>query len=130
MLSALMQKNLQALFGIAKSLTRKIDRKIKVQIVTENCEDSKLIPKTLSEHQKDREKPLHIRHILDRLPVHILLIDGKQVFVDLSTETNFVENSALWSNNPCIVALARNYFDLLWSRSLEEQNHLITKQKT
>ena len=53
------------------------------------------------------------------LPLALLLLfDKKQVLIITST-TGTLETSALWSDNPCLIGLAINYFEDTWNSAVE-----------
>ncbi len=47
-----------------------------------------------------------------------LLFDKKQVMI-ITSATGTLETSALWSNNPCLVELSKNYFEMVWNTAAE-----------
>ena len=48
----------------------------------------------------------------------LLLFDKKQVMI-ITSATGTLETSALWSNNPCLIALATSYFENAWNVAVE-----------
>jgi sugar-specific transcriptional regulator TrmB len=48
----------------------------------------------------------------------LLLFDKKQVMI-ITSATGTLETSALWSNNPCLIALATSYFENAWNAAVE-----------
>jgi sugar-specific transcriptional regulator TrmB len=60
-----------------------------------------------------------VRHISTPVTSIVALKDKKEVLIFTSASLGLNEASALWSNNPCLVKLAENYFDCMWARSLE-----------
>ena len=114
----------KALFGFSDGLKLAMDRGVKLQIVTEK-EEEMLVPNILREYSVGKEQPLGIRYVIDKLPTHILVVDKKQVLINTSTRTGLAESPAIWSNNPCIVALAQDQFDILWFTALQEKRYHI-----
>lgn len=119
------KKIAMALFSFAELLIKAINRGVKVKIVTGENDGAKLVPNILADYIKGKKPLLEIRYVKKQLEAHILVIDRKQVLVNTSIQTGLAESPAVWSNNPCIVALNQNYFDILWLTSTKDQEHKI-----
>ena len=85
---------------------KKALKDLKIHIITEE-------PKKLNNDPISERLPPNIRFrfVRDPLQAHLLIIDKKEVFVKLSTTGSFAENPSIWSSNPCLVAIAHNYFE-------------------
>jgi sugar-specific transcriptional regulator TrmB len=63
----------------------------------------------------DSKYGLKIKHV-DNQPLAVLFIfDKKEVVIINSATAALSESPSLFSNNPCLVALAQNYFESLWN---------------
>lgn len=113
------------LFSFSKELIQAINRGVKLQIVTDKNQDSKLIPDTLQENATIKQPSLGIRYVKNLLSTHILVKDKKQVLINTSTITGFAKSPAVWSNNPSIVSLGQNYFDIIWLIASKESQQKI-----
>ena len=84
-----------------------------IQIITE-------APKKVNIKQTiSRGAPnIKFRFVRDPPQAHLLIIDEKEVFFKLSTLGIFAEKPSIWSCNPCLVAIAQNYFETLWNKSM------------
>ena len=120
----------KALFGFSDGLKLAMDRGVKLYIVTEKGKDEQLMPNTLREYYTGKERLLDIKYVMNQLPTHILVVDRKQVLISTSTKNGFAESPALWSNNPCIVALTQDHFDILWLTAPREPNLQINGMST
>jgi len=47
----------------------------------------------------------------------VSIFDGKKASVTVSKTANSSKACALWSNDPCFVAITRNYFESMWNNS-------------
>jgi HTH-type transcriptional regulator, sugar sensing transcriptional regulator len=47
----------------------------------------------------------------------VSIYDGKEACVALSSTAHLAGSSAIWSSNPCFVALAQNYFENQWNKA-------------
>ena len=55
--------------------------------------------------------------------------DNKEVFIFTKPTAELNDSPALWSNDPCIINMAEDYFEILWITALEEPNYNIDKQE-
>jgi hypothetical protein len=59
-----------------------------------------------------------IRYVSTPPPTLLLLFDEKEVLI-ITSATGTLESSALWSNNPGLIALSKCYFESLWQSATE-----------
>jgi sugar-specific transcriptional regulator TrmB len=93
-----------------------LKRGVKIRIVTEK------LPPTNSELEKTllaERKAGTMYKFTPMLPLALLLLfDKKQVLI-ITSATGTLETSALWSDNPCLIGLAINYFESTWNSAVE-----------
>ena len=58
-----------------------------------------------------------VRQVSNGLEACFGIYDRKVVLLDTSATSGFVQTSILWSNNPSLIGLAQNYFDMLWKQT-------------
>lgn len=64
-----------------------------------------------------------IRYI-PKIPRTVMaMYDRKEVFIFINPTAQLNESPALWSNVPSIIAMAEDYFDILWSTAMENPNY-------
>jgi sugar-specific transcriptional regulator TrmB len=115
----------KAIFLFEEELRRAMNRGVKVQIVTKKTGIEKAIPNGLIKYYVGKEQLLEIRNVLKQLPAHVLLTDRKEVIINTNIETELGESPALWSNNPSIVNLVQDYFDIIWQKANKNQSDYI-----
>ena len=93
-----------------------LKRGVKIRIVTEKLPlTNGDIGKTLLAERKAGT----IFKFTPSLPLALLLLfDRKQVLI-ITSATGTLETSALWSDNPCLIGLAINYFENTWNSGVE-----------
>ena len=106
----------KAMFFFKEELVQAMDRGVHVRILTEKNEHEKLIPNILVKYIFTSEPLLEVRYALNPLSTHILLVDEKQVIINTNVRSKLAESPAIYSHNPCMVALARNHFDATWPK--------------
>jgi hypothetical protein len=51
------------------------------------------------------------------------IYDEKEIFIVLKSKTGLPGSPALWSNNPPLIDLAEDYFEMLWLTAMKEPSH-------
>jgi sugar-specific transcriptional regulator TrmB len=102
----------RAMLEFSDPRMKALKRGVKIQVVTER------LPSTNADIEKimlAEKKAGAIVKFMPTLPSALLLLfDKKQVMI-ITSATGSLETSALWSNNPCVVALSTSYFESLWN---------------
>jgi sugar-specific transcriptional regulator TrmB len=75
--------------------------------------DLRNIQKALTQH------PVHVRSCQLPPVVKFGIYDNNEVILAISKEGKFVEASALWSNSPAIVEMAKSYFEIYWENGTD-----------
>jgi sugar-specific transcriptional regulator TrmB len=53
--------------------------------------------------------------------------DEREVFIFTKPQFDLHESPALWSNNPSVIGMAKDYFDVLWATAMETPHYKIDK---
>ena len=101
-------------------LRNALKRNVEIQMVIKTTDNHGLMLRDLEDLQKN---PLfNLKYTSDQNPVCMLIADGKEMNVQLSSGLV----PSLWSNNPQILKMAVAYFDLVWQK--DEYLNLIDKK--
>jgi len=101
----------RAVFEFFDSRMYSLKRGVKIRIV---CEKLSSINLPLEEVLAIEKQAGEVTRFLSAPPPSlILLMDDKEVLI-ITSATGTLETSALWSNNSCLVALAKSFFENLW----------------
>jgi sugar-specific transcriptional regulator TrmB len=122
-----LQKSLDAIISFARylpsmtdnseALMRAMDRGVKVRTMTEKPLNISSFPKTV---RPIKEHPcFSIRFIAAPPKSLVSIYDGKQVIISISPQAKLYKSHALWSNNPSLLEVCREYFDKMWDTSVE-----------
>ncbi len=57
-----------------------------------------------------------VRYLNSEPPIMFCIVDSKEVFFAVGLDPNPYNKSALWTNNPGMVAIAREYFERAWRK--------------
>jgi sugar-specific transcriptional regulator TrmB len=55
--------------------------------------------------------------------------DNKEVFIFTNPESSLKDSPALWSNNPSVIAMAKDYFEILWTTAMETPDYKIDQEQ-
>jgi hypothetical protein len=98
-------------------LEEAMKRNVKLRFILPKPEDDKLLNKLLRNFNK--ENCFEIKYLSVASQVHVGLFDNKEVFINTSVTGGLTETPLLWSNNPCLVVLVQDYFEITWLTAME-----------
>jgi len=95
---------------IFKDLLR---RNVKIRWVIERKDNSDLkkLVKRLPNSQM-----FMVKEMLNPPKSCLGIYDDKVLLLDTSAASGFIKTPMLWTNNPSLIVLAQNYFDMLWKQ--------------
>jgi sugar-specific transcriptional regulator TrmB len=95
---------------------------IEIRFVTEKPEEFKRKMSSLGRVFSRKPSNVKIRYSLSSPQAHVLLIDQKEIFIRMSHTGGFAQNPSIWSNNPCLIEIAKCYFEKMWNNSVDLDN--------
>jgi sugar-specific transcriptional regulator TrmB len=98
-----------------------LERKVKFRCVTEKPEDGETIPRVIQTLMKN--DCVELRHMPTRPRTAIRIDDGRQVTICIIKARYSLEAPSLFSDNPCVVSILQDYFELLWSNLAKDNPH-------
>ena len=98
-----------------KRQTRALRRGVNIRVLTE-----KPVGKSLEKSGKENSTDplLEIRHI-PQISGLFTIVDDQTVFIKTETKNNYFEGQALIANNPSLVAIFKDYYEVIWEKALE-----------
>jgi sugar-specific transcriptional regulator TrmB len=91
-----------------------LDRKVAVQLLT----DPPVGPFELTEVNDLKKNPqFQIRYSVCPPAICFVIIDNNQTLLPKIQPSDHSKSSIIWSNNPCITELAKNYFNTQWNHA-------------
>jgi sugar-specific transcriptional regulator TrmB len=98
-----------SVFG--KDVEKALNRCVKIRVITQKPEKMELLPK--AEIEIEKKVGFKVKYISINPSAVFAIFDNKEVFI-VADKTEDIKSSELWSNNPALLTLCRNYFDSLW----------------
>jgi len=98
-------------------LKEALKRGVRLRFIIQKPEDEKSLQKILGDFNK--EANFKVKYLIDAPQVHVGLFDTKEVFINTSIAGGLTETPLLWSNNPGLVALVQDYFEIAWITAME-----------
>jgi sugar-specific transcriptional regulator TrmB len=97
---------------------------LQIRIVTEKPPNKPPLATSLSPGRLKKsgggKNHLVIRYASIALPATVVVCDKREVYINTSATARIGDTPTLWSKNPCLLAIAQNYFDTMWSISTED----------
>ncbi len=101
-------------FGISEAMNTILDRGVKVRTILQKPESQSQIDFLKRFAHPNRE----IRYCLTKPPVYVAICDDQNVFISTESESNLKNETCLWTDNACLVKLARTHFETVWREAL------------
>ncbi len=70
-----------------------------------------------------------IRYIFSIPKTVLAKYDNKEVFIFTKPAADLNDSPALWSNDPSIISMTEDYFEMLWIKAMKEPSYNIGKQE-
>jgi sugar-specific transcriptional regulator TrmB len=113
-------RSIMPIFG--EDIKKALKRGVKMRIITEKPEDENSLPEIA---KALKQNPLfRVRYILTPLLALLSIIDKKEVTIVTSARAGLDESTTLWSNNPSLVAVSRDYFEIAWVTAMESEHQV------
>jgi sugar-specific transcriptional regulator TrmB len=94
-----------------KEVNEALDRGVKIRVITQKPEKVELLPE--AEIEIENKAGFKVKYTSNNPSAFFSIFDNKEVFI-VADDTADIRSSELWSNNPALLTLCRNYFDSLW----------------
>jgi sugar-specific transcriptional regulator TrmB len=107
-----------AIVVYVEQIIKSAKRNVKFRFITDKPKDGETVPKFFQTWKKNGWAEL--RYIPTRPSASIRIEDGKQVTLCITAAEHTLEAPSLFSDNPCLVAVLQEYFDLKWSKATED----------
>jgi hypothetical protein len=103
-------------------------RKVTLKIITEKAEEESSLSKVIAGLHKNQY--FEVRTLMPPLPVNFGIYDSKEILLSTSSKSGFAGAPDIWSNNPDIIALAQDYFNMKWNLAAPtKKNKQVMKSK-
>jgi len=99
-------------------LKNAIIRGVKVRHLSYESADINQTPSKIWKKQYTYE----IRYLHDENPVMFCIADNKELFLALTPKPKPKDTEILWTNNPTLIKISKNYFDITWQNTPHTTN--------
>jgi hypothetical protein len=107
---------------LAEAMKKALKRGVKIRLIVEKPKDVNSFPEIIQDFKKN--PCFKIRYILTPPFAVVTIYDKKKVRITtcITTATAGSEGSpALWSNDPCLLAIVQDYFEIMWLTAIEDK---------
>ena len=100
-----------------EEMKKAMNRGVQYRVIVENLEGENPLPKI----SKDLVQNPHfaVRFIRTRIDGVLMAFDREEAIIVTSLEKEIDNTSTLWTNNPSVVSMAKDYFELKWKAAEE-----------
>jgi sugar-specific transcriptional regulator TrmB len=114
-----------ACYNLSEPLRNAWNRGVKGRAVIDNTEGNNC--ETIKKYW--RPPCAEIKYIPTVPRTVMAMYDKKEVFIFIKPTAEMNESPALWSNNPSLLAMAEDCFEILWSTAMESPKHHLDSTK-
>ena len=106
-----------SVFTFGAKVKKALDRGVKIRVILERPEESDQIPEQVHEF---KEYPNYrLRYILKSPRAIIGIFDKQRAIIKTSASGGLAEAPALWTDNPCLISVLSEHFEIMWITALE-----------
>jgi hypothetical protein len=118
---------LAALSSYGEAILKELEKGVGFRVVTEKPRDGEELPEVWKE-LKGRYL-FELRYVPASPRALVTIYDRKEVLFSVSA-TSSLEDTCLWSNNPSLLAVVQDYFELMWITAMQTPNYSTDKEET
>ncbi len=96
-----------------------LNRGVKIRDLLSKTQKRYHITKTFSV-LLERKPEFQVRYLDFPPPAKLMIKDRKEVFISTTREINSLNYPCLWSNNPIVVQIIQQWYDIMWEKSSRE----------
>ena len=103
-----------------------LERKVKIRVILEKPKDMNELPEEIYDFKKFPNYQL--RYIIDPPKAIVVIFDKKKSIIKTTTSEGLAEDPALWTNNPCLLSILYDYFEIMWITAMEHLPEQISQE--
>jgi len=111
---------LAALSSYGEVVLKRLENGVRFRVITEKLEDENRLPKVWQ--NLEGSPPFGLRYVPMSPRALMTVYDSKEVLFSVST-LSALEDVCLWSNNPCLLAIVQDYFEIMWITAMETPHY-------
>jgi len=105
------------MFADMKEIAEALQRGIKVRVIIDKPDEKKLLSNIVKCLKKFTN--FKIRYLLNAPKALISVYDKGEAWVGTCPNPGVKECPVLWTDNPCLLSILQDYFEVLWSAAVE-----------
>lgn len=105
------------IYTFAENVKESLKRNVKIRIILEKPPKGLPLPESIGELKKYPNYEL--RYILNPPSAITGIFDKKRAIISTSASAGLAEMPSLWSDNPCLLSIINNFFELTWITAME-----------
>ena len=101
-----------------EAIEKALERGVKIRVITQKPENKNEVSKLVQDLMQ--HPSLKLRYILKSPSAIVTIYDRKEIFMIISPKTGLIESSGLLSNNPSLLAVMNDFYEILWITAIED----------
>ncbi len=107
----------QTLYIFGENAKKALERDVKMRVILEKPKNMNDIPEEINYFKQFSN--FQLKYILDPPKAVIEIFDKKEAMIKTSVKAWLTENTSLWTDNPCLISIISDYFELMWIKTME-----------
>lgn len=103
-----------------------LERGVKIRAITEKPENENALPEVIQDLKKNPS--FKLKYILHPPSAILTIYDKKEMLVTTSPKTGLGESPALWTNNPSILAVINDFFEISWITAMATPRYSLDEE--
>ena len=100
-----------------EEITEALQRGVEIRVIVDEPSEEKILL-NIMKHLK-KFPTFKTRHLLNPPKALVSVYDKKEAWVCTCTKPGLKECPTLWTDNPCLLSILQDYFDILWLTAVE-----------
>jgi sugar-specific transcriptional regulator TrmB len=102
-----------------EAITKALQRGVRIRVIIDKPAEGKLLSAVTNKLQK--YPGFKIRFLPAEPNALISIYDKKEAWVCTGIGPTLEESPTLWTNNPCLLSILQDYFEMVWHRAMENK---------
>ena len=113
------QRFSQAIITFTQAYKRALQHGVTIKIAAEQHTPTTQAQQTIRELAATNPENFQVKYFHNPPEAITAIFDDQKAFVTLTAKANLTDTAALFSNNPCFIALAKAYFNSKWHNATD-----------
>jgi sugar-specific transcriptional regulator TrmB len=103
------------MYNYAETVKKALEKNVRIKFILEKPPTDYSLPSVMNDLMKYSN--FQIRQTNEPPHAIVAIFDKKTSIIDTNSEVGLAKSPALWTDNPCLISVLLDYFEILWKNS-------------